>query len=253
MPEFARRERPEYFDLWNTQGQLVERAHSLRTSRSPRVVSPVGVASLRDYRTGDDRPGRLIQFGFIPDQPDDQQRSMKTAPVTLILGVGTDHLEALVWRVYLIDLVSTLLLAVVFSGLIHRVLDRRLRPLAEVAIQVAGVGVGNLIARLEVSSSAEELGPVMATHAVARGIRLSTRPYVNREVLSDAELLQMRLRDLFRNAVQCSPTHSEVEARLQRQLDQRSHEPLAWTFALLRSRGRTIPAREPAVCRSSRR
>ena len=73
---------------------------------------------------------------------------------------------------------------------------------------------------------------MMATHAVARGIRLSTRPHVNREVLSDAELLQMRLRDLFRNAVQYSPTHSEVEVSLQRQLDQSSHEPLAWTFAL---------------------
>ena len=214
---------------------------------------PVGVASLRDYRTGDDRPGRLIQFGFIPDQPDDQQRSVKTAPVTRIPGVGTDHLEALVWRVYLIDLVSTLLLAVVFSGLIHRVLDRRLRPLAEVATQVAGIGVGNLGARLEVSSTAEELGPVMATDAVARGIRLSTRQHVNREVLSDAELLQMRLRDRFRNAVQYSPTHSEVEVSLQRQLDQSSHEPLAWTFALLCSRCRATPARVPAVCRSSRR
>ena len=62
MPEFALRERLEYFELWNAQGQLVERSHSVRTSRLPRGVLPAGVASLRDYRTGDDRPGRLIQF-----------------------------------------------------------------------------------------------------------------------------------------------------------------------------------------------
>ena len=330
MPEFARRERPEYFELWNAQGQLVERSHSLRTSPLPRGALPDGVASLRDYRTEDDRPGRLIQFGFTPDQPDDQHRSVKAAPATLLVGVGTDHLEALVWRVYLIDLASTLLLAVVLSGLIHRVLDQGLRPLAEVATQVAAIGVGNLGARLEVSSTAEELGPVvarinallavvdeamtrerqfsadvahelrtpvaelknlaevgtrwpadaelasgfyadalsiaqqmermveqllvlaqadaagttnagaaqrtmepvdlqalvqniwsgMATHAAPRGIVLSTRLHANREVLSDAAVLQMLLRNLFGNAVQYSPTHSEVEVRLQRQLGQ---------------------------------
>ena len=161
MPEFSRRGRPEYFELRDASGRLLERSHSLHSGALPTAPLAGGEPTLRNYRTEDGRAGRVFQLAFVPDQPDAQRQRIAAPQALLLLAVGTDQLDALVLRVYLINLATTVLLVFAISALIHRVLGRGLQPLADVAAQLADVRVGSPGARLDVMPAASELAPVV--------------------------------------------------------------------------------------------
>lgn len=158
MGEFATKRRPEYFEVRDAAGHVVERSPSLAgTDLSGAPTKGVAPVTLPDGRTG-----RAVAMTFVPELNEEEEGVEGGGPmVTLVLARGTEPirrvLEVLGWGLGFAG-------AVMAAGAVAAVwvaVGRGLRPLRGVADQAGRIDAGTLSARFGTDVPAE-LAPIVA-------------------------------------------------------------------------------------------
>jgi len=166
MPEFERRDHPEYFELWLADGRALQRSSSLQENDLPFVTGAPEQVICRSVTLPHDRPGRLAALTFGPRRGnEDDQAPVAPAPsrtaVTLAVARDTAELDQTLLRL-------ALLLACVGAGAIFVqavvlawIVRRRLRPLRGLASRIGELNEADLAARVVLDNVPAELQPVV--------------------------------------------------------------------------------------------
>jgi two-component system sensor histidine kinase QseC len=165
MPGFARRQLPDYFQIWRPDGTTAQRSPSLGNGELPsRAVSSVKGFQCWSLRLPDGRAGRAIGIRFVPPMEEDARDQPPapglTEPITLVVA---RHRAALDHR---LRLVATTLLLVggalaAMTGVIVPVMvGWGLKPLDELEKQVAVIDARTLQLRFPTTGLPSELQPV---------------------------------------------------------------------------------------------
>jgi two-component system sensor histidine kinase QseC len=173
MPEFKRQKFPQYFQIWMTDGSIIERSRSLGTRMLSRFEGKVGRPDFRDIHTTSGRTGRAVSYRFFPqlDQEDDGERGSelesssarpKTPPVTIVVAQSRKPLQRVLDKLLLIILLGALLLPAAGALLVAWSVRRGLAPLDDLARQVQSVTPAKLDHRIAVKNAPIELRPVEA-------------------------------------------------------------------------------------------
>jgi two-component system sensor histidine kinase QseC len=187
MPEFERKARPDHFQFWLGDGQMLMRSTHLDADLE-REPQGVGSVLISDSTLPDGRAMRQAQLTFIPrdlhpgdESPEDdeangqapsggpdaaadvQGQSAPEPPRGLVLVVarGRERLDALLgtmrWTVF-----GSTVLAMLLAGVVAwRAVAAGLRPVDAIAAQVQALDAGNLDARVQVMPQPVELAPVV--------------------------------------------------------------------------------------------
>ena len=163
MPAFRREERPDYFQLWESDGSVLYRSPALEgdlpkdagTLTSPRfwnVVLPDGLK------------GRAVGVRFIPKEDDDMPRRPDTPPLTKeVVMVAGFHRAELDQRLHYLGIVLLLsgagmaAAAILAVGLVVR---QGLRPLSDLADRTAAIDASSLQLRFPTEKLSTELLPI---------------------------------------------------------------------------------------------
>lgn len=165
MPQFERKERPDYFQIWLDDGTPLPtgRSGSLPSGQDlPRTASLSAEPESRDVALPDGRTGRAVQFAFVPkaDNPA-KERAPGGRAFVLVVARGRERLDRLLASTQLAFL-GTGAVAVLLAGvLIWRALVSGLRPIHAIAAQVRGLHADNLGARVTAPEAPSELAPIV--------------------------------------------------------------------------------------------
>ena len=171
MPEFEREADPEYFQLWSSDGGVVERSHSLETGDLARLQGLRFEPRIRNVDLADGRPGRSVQIDFVPQVEDDHLEEDVDVPLdpelvvrngsylaaTIVVAVSRVELNS---RLIRLDLAVGVLGILVLLGTIVSVsgiVTSGLRPLTELAREVRKLGAESLDQTVELSERPSEL------------------------------------------------------------------------------------------------
>jgi signal transduction histidine kinase len=162
-PEFSRRERPDYFQIWLDDKSPAMGSQSLagKSMLLPATVSDQPV--FQSISLPDGKPGREISFRFVPRQEEEWKAPLAIAarPVTLVVARHThaldEKLEQLRWLLGAVGLAATV--AAAFT--MFFAVTRGLRPLALLARRIAQIGEGNLSDSIELRDAPGELAAVV--------------------------------------------------------------------------------------------
>lgn len=175
MPEFERETDPEYFELWSSDGSVVERSHSLETGDLARLPGLRFEPRIRDVDLRDGRPGRSVQIDFVPQVEDDHLEEDVDVPLdpeqvvrngsyvaaTIVVAVSRVELNS---RLVRLDLAVGGLGVLVLLGTIVSVsgtVTSGLRPLTELAREVRKLGAESLDQTVELSEQPAELRDIV--------------------------------------------------------------------------------------------
>lgn len=184
LPEYGRRDRPEYFQVWIAGGGVVERSESMNGDQNlPRHTGTLGSPLHWDMELPDGRPGRAVGILVGPemtdddddddddnddnddndddDDDDDEGDGDRAGPsFQIVLARGRGELSALLWAVLggLVMLGGLALAAILV--VIPRTVRLGLRPLGRFGDEVAAIDSRSLDSRFDVANCPEELRPV---------------------------------------------------------------------------------------------
>jgi two-component system sensor histidine kinase QseC len=162
MPEYGRPERPDYFELWFKNGELLERSESLRDQHLslPAVASDTPMhwaAALPDGR-----PGRyvaqLIEVHHV--SPEEGPARPQAAQVVAVIASGLDELVTSERELLINCILVSLALIALIAVLSWMAVDRGLEPAKRLAAKLDAIDVQHLPERLEVGEMPRELQPV---------------------------------------------------------------------------------------------
>ena len=174
MPEFERAERPEYFQFWLDDGTVLLRSKGLGPAGDlPRTPSLSTAPSIRDVTLPDGRPGRVVQFAYVPrasgttgepeDAIDPEVIGKVTGKRALILAVarGREALDRTIGRVRTAILAVAAAAALLAVLLVWRALSSGFRPIDEISAQVERLDADRLGTRVDVPGTPRELARVV--------------------------------------------------------------------------------------------
>jgi two-component system sensor histidine kinase QseC len=172
MPEFEREEAPSYFQFWLDDGRVLLRSKRLAADL-PRSSSPPRTPATRDLSLPDGRPGRLVEWSFVPgrfgDPGDPADVSGAPPPASgtrrslvLVVARGRDRLDPLLGRIRLAVYGGGTLVLLLALVLVWRALATGFRPIDVVARQVEGLDADRLGTRVAVPDAPSEVAPVVA-------------------------------------------------------------------------------------------
>ena len=162
LPAFARAERPDYFQMWLSDGSTGWRSPSLGEGDLPRVAGTLEAPVFGNLTLPDGLAGRSVALRFVP-RPDEDTGRPADAPgpvVTLVVARSSADLDQ---RLHL--LASALLLvglatALATAVLVPVVVRRGLRPLDGVATRAAEIDATALDVRFPTADMPAELRPI---------------------------------------------------------------------------------------------
>ncbi len=184
MPEYSAEERPEYFQLWLTDGTLIARSESLDEADLPRSDLPLDSHRFSDLTLPDGRAGRLVAVRFIPydedaeeddeDDDEDERRQAETAlagdrdaespdsrvRADIAVARGTEDLDQLVATVRAGLAAAFVVLMGAAALLIRMLVGHGLKPLNRIAAEVRGLDADRLNNRLAETPGSDELAPI---------------------------------------------------------------------------------------------
>lgn len=168
VPEFARRKRPEYFQIWLADGTTLERSASLAGNDLPQRAGTIAQPAVWDLSLPDGRPGRALAIQFTPqldeeDGPGETDESTAGVPassVTLVLARDRASLDRVLAGFEGTLAVVGLLFVAGTAVMVALVVRRGLRPLAGLAAQAAGIDAGSLQRRFPTATMPAELRPI---------------------------------------------------------------------------------------------
>ncbi len=169
MPEFSTTKDPAYFQLWRTDGAVLERSRSLKGGNLPRLGDLSDRPRLLDLKLPDGRNGRLVEVSFHPrleedeggpirgDDPRDLGRFAEGDRMVLAVARGRDRLDA---SLAALDAPLALVIAGLLGGSVLLVLTSLragFAPLAQVERQIEAIDAGSLGARIDIADPPREL------------------------------------------------------------------------------------------------
>jgi len=165
LPEFERRNNPEYFQVWSPEGGVLVRSPSLGggdlTPPRPAGSAPV----VWNLTLGSGRPGRAVALTWAMHREDEDEGpedspQPPTSSVRLALALERRSLDAALASTAEALALGGLLLFLGVPLLVGRAVRRGLRPLDEVAGQAARIDATSLGRRFVTDEVPEELRPI---------------------------------------------------------------------------------------------
>ena len=180
MQEFARKIRPEYYQLWDESGKTLARSRRLVAKDLEPTLGSLAAPRFQSTTLPDGRPGRLVGMQFLPavngetlegtagdrgEEPEDARERVDfqgRRRVILVVATETAGIDHTLGRL------ATMLLGVSATGIaamlavLSWIVKRSLSPLDDLAAQIATLDERDLTARIHVSRSPQELTPVVA-------------------------------------------------------------------------------------------
>lgn len=160
IPEFARAEGAEYFQIRRRDGQVVARSRSLGTADLELPGGDVAGPALRDVRLPDGRAGRSVT---ILASPRNESPNPPAEPSQIVISHArsTADVEAALRRVCWVMGCIGAVAVLLSSLLLTMIVGAGLRPLGELARQLAGLRPDEPSARVRLDRSPPELTPVV--------------------------------------------------------------------------------------------
>jgi two-component system sensor histidine kinase QseC len=163
MPAFRREERPDYFQLWETDGTVLYRSPALE-GNLPQRAGTLAAPRFWNVTLPDGEKGRAVGVRFVPNEDDEMLRPPDAPPLTKeVILVAAFHRQELDQRLHYIGMVLLLsglgmaAVAIVAVGFIVR---RGLRPLSTVANRAAAIDASSLQLRFPTENLPAELLPI---------------------------------------------------------------------------------------------
>jgi two-component system OmpR family sensor kinase len=161
IPEFRRADRPDYFQVWREDGEVLGRSSSLKGGSLDRFGGRLGTLVFKPVRLPDGRAGRAVGWMFTPRIDDEAKHPVQPPNAMLVVARGTGALDAeiafLGWLLA-IGTGGTIVLALLVGTVVVR---QGLRPLEAVAAQIGAIRDDDLTARIPMYRLPVELAPVV--------------------------------------------------------------------------------------------
>ena len=171
MFEFKAGDAPQYYQVWDKDGELLIKSPSLDESDLPMIGTSTGQHQFADLQLPDGRAGRLIEIVFMPrvETEDDEDDAAATdrgempsaEPITLVYARERDTLDATLFAIAT-TIFGVIIAVLLFSALlIWRLVGSGLSPLSSLAKQVGEIDESNLEARLtHEGAQSSEIAPI---------------------------------------------------------------------------------------------
>ena len=180
LPEYGRPDRPEYFQIWIADGEVVERSKSMNRNQDlPRRAGTLGSPLHWDMELPDGRRGRAVGILVGPEMIDNNERDDEDdedddeddddddegcygqgASLHIVLARGRGELSALLWTVFGgLVLLSGLAVAAILV-VIPPTVRLGLKPLGRFGDKVAVIDSRSMDSRFDVASCPAELRPI---------------------------------------------------------------------------------------------
>jgi len=163
MPEFRRKKRPSYFQLWRQDGTVVARSLSLGQNDLSRIEGTPGKEVFRSVLLQKDKPGRAVGLKFMPRIEDDLEKiPFSASEYMLTMVIARDATEMLSdlrflrWLL-LIASVGVIGLSCLVSAIIVR---QGLRPLNSLSAAISTINEDDLSGRIKMERLPMEIMPI---------------------------------------------------------------------------------------------
>lgn len=167
MPAFDRAERPDYFQLWEPDGSVLQRSPAFALDEGhdlPRQAGPLDSPKVWNMTLPDGQPGRAVGVRFIPKEDEDVPRTPGGPPlnkeVTLVTAVHRNELDQQLNYLGTVLLIVGAAMAVASALIIAVVVRRGLQPLAAVAERARAIDASSLDLRFSSDNTPAELLPI---------------------------------------------------------------------------------------------
>lgn len=163
MPEFSRKDSPEYFEVRRSDGSVLERSASLGARNLEDLThNPETGRSSWDIRLPDGRHGRAVAMQFRPqvEQEGDLTGVPIEAPMRLVLAQGQESLDSVRTALRTGLLLGGVALSVLVVVSIRWTLARGLAPLTELAKEVDAVTPETLDVEFSTRDDVRELSSI---------------------------------------------------------------------------------------------
>ena len=165
MPEFERQVNPEYFQLWKEDKSIFERSHSLKGNDLMHLGLTRQGQVIEDIELLDGREGRMIQIVFLPQIPDEDQRTLQKLAsqslMTLAIARERETLNQLLLIVHVTLFIGMLIVLIVIDFLVSKTIKHGLSQLINMREQIVLLGADNLTTRLNLALPPSELEDVI--------------------------------------------------------------------------------------------
>lgn len=163
MPEFQRKKRPSYFQLWRQDGTVVARSPSLEQSDLSRFEGTLGKPVIRSVLLRKGRPGRAVGLKFMPrieENPEKIPSSAGEYMLTLVVARdATEMLSDLRFLRWLLLIASAGVMGL--SCLISAIIVRQgLGPLNSLSAAISTINEDDLSGRIEMEKLPVEIMPI---------------------------------------------------------------------------------------------
>ena len=161
IPEFARKETPDYYAIYLDDGKVVATSKSLGKGFLSHPTPPLGKPMVNAVTLPDGQIGRQSTLTFMPVFEEGGKHLPGKVAVTVTVARHTadlaEKLTGLAWLLVGVGAVATLGAA----GAMLLVVNRGLRPLGHLATRIASMGSDDLGQRIELTDTPEELSIVV--------------------------------------------------------------------------------------------
>lgn len=163
MPEFRRKKRPSYFQLWRQDGTVVIRSLSLGQNDLSRIEGKPGKAVFRSVLLPNDTPGRAVGLKFMPRIEENPEKIPSPAGeymLTLVVARdATEMLSDLRFLRWLLLIASAGVMGL--SCLISAIIVRQgLGPLHFLSAAISTINEDDLSGRIEMENLPVEIMPI---------------------------------------------------------------------------------------------
>lgn len=165
MPKFQREDRPDYFQLWQSDGSALYRSPSLEeNSDLPQRFGTLQSPRFWNVTLPDGLTGRAIGIHFVPKEDEDAPRAQSAPPLTKeVTLVAAFHRAELDQRLYYLGSVLLLVgadLALATAIAVPAIVRRGLRPLSALGRRAETIDASSLQLRFATEDMPAELRPI---------------------------------------------------------------------------------------------
>lgn len=164
LPDIAGIKWPNYFEIWNSSGEAIERSKSLGIHDLPYRAGPMDSPELWDLTLPGGQAARAVGIRIVP------QSTKKVSKVeaerrageefTLVIARQSGPFNALLNRLKSAFILTGLLLLLANVGVVIIVVRRELRSLSSIASQAAMIDASSLETRFPTAALTGELRPI---------------------------------------------------------------------------------------------
>lgn len=164
MPAFQREDRPDYFQLWQTDGAVLYRSPAWQGDL-PRAAGTLASPKFWNVTLPDGLRGRAVGVRFVPNEDEDTPRTPGgPALIKEVILVAAFHRHELDARLHYLGMVLLLVgmaIAVATMVVVPLVVRRGLWPLSALAERAASIDASSLQMRFQTDNMPAELLPIM--------------------------------------------------------------------------------------------